>query len=208
MSGNPVIFHTMNEKDRVDLLYQEFQRLNARLDQLSDASIADFKLLSFMGPLFLGVIGVLTKLDIATFFKGLEGVSPVQLFFLVFLGLWFTVAIIAFKDYIRLSLINYHVRLIWDAEKRLRALLGDETIFRSVEVWLQDHVKNHRRVYLSFIFVTVLPVLVIPVWVLLLFEGGLAYAVTYLVIALLCLVAHMAVGATSLKSTLYVLRRE
>lgn len=196
----------MNEKEKFEVLYREYQRLNTRLDQLSDASLADFRLLSFMGPIFLGIIGVLVKVDVFGFFKGLQLASPVQLFFLVFLGLWATVAIIAFRDYLKLSLINYHVRLIWDFEKRLRQLSGENTVFRNVDTWVAEYVSNHRSIYISFVFITVIPILIIPIWILLLFTGGWLYAFLFFLIALLTIMMHLWVGAKNLKTTLAVLK--
>lgn len=186
----------MEKEKKIDLLYNEYIRLNQRVDHLIDASLQDFKLLGFIWPVLLGIGTMITGNKLPQFDLN----NSIELGFGAFLAILLIVGIIGFRDFLKLSLINYHIYLISGYESSLSNLIDDQTDnFQNIKKWNSKFVKNHSKLYLTFSLITLLPLIIIPTLILYQFETATNYWLIYLLIALCLYLLHFIIGNNFLK---------
>ena len=188
----------MENDNKIDLLYKEYIRLNQRLDNLIDGSLDDFKLLGFIWPVILGVGSLITTDN----FPKIDIRHPLEIGFGVFLSILLVISIIAFRDFLKLSLINYHIYIIKTYEEEISKLIGDNNSFKNVTIWNKKFTSNHSYLYSTFILVTALSLLAIPTLVLFLYRSNsdLCYWFIYLLMCISLYILHFSVGYKYLKT--------
>ena len=95
----------MEPSQKIDFLYKEYTRLNVRLDQISDSSLDDFKLLGAVSTFLIGAGSFISKYS--------DSVANTQFVFLItFIIILLITSIIGFRDLQKLSLIKYYFTCI------------------------------------------------------------------------------------------------
>ncbi|WP_116127297.1 hypothetical protein [Lewinella sp. IMCC34183] len=135
----------LTEEKSVEIVYAEYVRLHARIDALADSSFADFKLLGVAVPVLTAFISYLTANEAEESLS----ITP-EMCLLLSIVLLSLVAIISFRDMLKLSLVNYYMIITADYEKQLREELGQETLFRSFTIWRGHFSANHSLLYTVF----------------------------------------------------------
>lgn len=150
----------VTEMPTSSIIYAEYVRLSTALEELTNSSFDDFKLFAVIGA-------ILGLKPLADSLSGGE-VSAAYLF-VGFLGLFFIIAIIAFRDTLKQSLIFYISTHLIRYEKVIRQQVPiaiQEDLFQTygeVDVWFR---KRHKNLVLAFNFFFLLPVIIIPSFVL------------------------------------------
>jgi len=179
----------VTDEKRIDLIYAEYVRLNKRLDQLIDSSLNDFKLLSFILPVFTGVGGLIASNKIPK----INIIDADTVGFIFFLTILFVVSVIAFRDFLKLSLVNYHIYTIKGYEKELSQMLGRKITkaFINIENWDKRFLPYHSKLYFSFTIVTIISLVIVPIIVLNHVSRNNNYTLYYTLISLGIFTTHV-----------------
>ena len=181
----------LSETERIDVLYKEYSRLHERLDELMDGSLNDFKLLGFVWPVITGTAAIVGQ-------KGVTLFGPVDtgfLSFVIFMVMLLIIGIIAFRDFLKVSLINYQLYLIRSYESEISLLLDNQTrTFSNIKVWSAKFMTPHLRLYTFFTLSTVVTIATVPTVILYLVNPSSYYWVVYLLSAIVVYVAHLLVA--------------
>ncbi|MCB0713069.1 MAG: hypothetical protein KDD67_12125 [Ignavibacteriae bacterium] len=181
----------LSETERIDVLYKEYSRLHERLDELMDGSLNDFKLLGFVWPVITGTAAIVGQ-------KGVTLFGPVDtgfLSFVIFMVMLLIIGIIAFRDFLKVSLINYQLYLIRSYESEISLLLDNQTrTFSNIKVWSEKFMTPHLRLYTFFTLITVVTIATVPTVILYLVNPSSYYWVVYLLSAIVVYVAHLLVA--------------
>nr|WP_299173436.1 hypothetical protein [uncultured Allomuricauda sp.] len=165
----------MDHEKKIEIIYSEYKRLCERLDNLIDGSLSDFKLLSFVLPVITGVGGLVASDKLPAF----KIEAPQVVGFGFFLTILLVVTIIAFRDMLKLSMINYHVVLIKKYEAAISDMLETKKAFNNIQLWNSKFVKNHYKIYGLFTLITIVCLTIIPVLILISVQNGSNYALAY-----------------------------
>ena len=175
-------------KERVDYLYEEYTRLHALVDTYAKSSFKDFKLLAVVGS------AATLSLKLAT--PSLTKEYPdevVHLLFFAFLLILGMIAVIAFRDLIKQSLIaGYAAHMIsYENELRGELKMPEFGVASASEPW---YTTLYLPLMQSFVAIFGAVVLLLP-WAIIgeveLDRGGpVRYAWVYLSIAVVIAVLH------------------
>lgn len=165
-----------------DYLYKEYVRLATSLEGFVRSSFEDFKL--------LGAIGVIAAWPpLADWLSEDGGPSRGLVLFGGFTVILLVVAIIATRDLLKQSIMEFHLLQMRDYERALKQALGVEApIFDFSDGWKRWHEQTHHpiAVYFAAYFLAVL--IVFPTAVLLVLDAAwyaLLYGVVFLVVVAL-----------------------
>lgn len=153
----------MDSEKKIDLLHSEYLKHQNRLNELIDSSLADFKLLGFIGPLFIGIGSWVTQGDVDS-----ELIKhPEKLGFAIFLVVIVCYAVIGLRDLLKLSLVAYQMTIIKNYEEKLSQLFStDPPILRNIETWVSKFQPVHLQLYTAITLLMALTLIAIPTIVL------------------------------------------
>ena len=143
-------------------------------------------MLSFTWPVIAGIGALIGKQENKIF----DAIESDFLSFTIFMVLLLVVAIIAFRDLLKLSLMSYQVFTIKTYEKQLSNLIDNKAVFRNVDIWYSKFLKNHSKLYTTFTGITILTLLFIPTVVLYNLQSDSSYWVIYLLACILVYSTH------------------
>lgn len=160
------------------IVYAEYTRLSAASERMTHSSLDDFKLLA--------VVGAMVGLQpVSDYLKGDGGKIAVSSLFVGFMGLLFIVAVIAFRDTLKQSLIVYLGEHLTRYENILRVMYSCESngLFRTYSEAEQWAAEKHAKLVVTFNIFILLPVAGIPAFVLSRYEVFPYWNYTYFYLA-------------------------
>ena len=163
---------TLDTNRDLEYLYKEYVRINNRLDSIVDSSFDDFKLLSS-----IGVLVAWPPIAKSNLFN-----EPDSAFLLLigFLGILFIIIILALRDLIKQSLMEYYLHELQTYEAEIRANLksADLNSFKMAKNWLERRQGAWGGVVSRFNFMFYLFLFFFPIGILVR-QGAFLYAVVY-----------------------------
>lgn len=185
------------EMESSSIVYAEYVRLSEAAEKLMNSSFEDFKLLAVIGAI-LGLKPVADSLS------GGEVRAPYL--FVGFLGLLFVIAIIAFRDTLKQSLIVYlgqHLKRYEQVLKERVPVAAGARLFRTYSDYDEWLKKRHIKLVIAFNLFFVLPVVIIPSFILWHARpNGLLYSLFYLCSSLFVYALHFFLGKVYLSKPL------
>jgi hypothetical protein len=171
------------------IVYAEYVRLGDTTEKLMNSSFDDFKLFAVIGA----ILGLKPLAD------SLSG-GPVRstYLFVGFLGLLLVVAIIAFRDTLKQSLMVYmsnHLKRYEKVIKQHVPVAAEGNLFQAYAEFDEWVKRRHIKLAIIFNIFFLLPVVIIPTFILWHAEpDGPVYARLYLGISIIIYVIHFFVS--------------
>lgn len=155
----------MEQKEIINIAYQEYVRLNARANELIDGSFNDFKFLGVLGGILLGA-GTLADITLKYYKIETDPATLSQGIFLLSGLLFFIVAVIAFRDLLKRNIISHYLYQINNYEIYLRKNIGKEEekmdIFSGIKTFQTKFKKRQGNLGLIFSIITFVPLSLFP----------------------------------------------
>ncbi len=157
----------------LDILCEEYVRLRTRYEALVDSSFGDFQYLAAIG-------GLIAWPPLAT--SDIFQAADTGLRLLVgFIGILFLIGILATRDMVKWSIIEFYLQEMLNCERAIKLLLKpDIQVFHFAHNWPKHYREHYVPVFIRFTLLFVLLLLFFPVGVLYL-RGEYSYVVVYLV---------------------------
>ena len=166
--------------NNLDLLYQEYVRLQGVINSYAMSSFDDFKLLAVIGVMFAWE-------PLATRFTNVQSQTKegCRIIFFGFVAILFVLAIISTRDLLKQSIIMFEIHQTGYYEEAIRQLISpDESkVFQTANEWEKwrdaIHIPIAQRFHGLFVFLA----MVFPAGIM--WKSSKFYSISYLVVSLI-----------------------
>ena len=184
-----------DREESLEYLYKEYTRLSDRCDSYAQSSFADIQLYGAIAVLFAWK-------PIAEAINLRSGNVTSGILLYGFIGILLFVAIIALRDLLKQSIINFYLRQLSIYEAEIRQRLNHEgKAFRVADNWMHYSKSTHQRVFFRFFIVFCLLVVAYP-FLILGTQPAWYYSLIYLAVGLLIISIYISAGLLLTKDSI------